>query len=95
MSLARRILISVLSAVALIATASAAGEATASAATPRYITGYGWGSGTSAAAAKMAAKDDMIGDYGPCQLQTLAVIYDTGSGTSWNAEVEAECTAPR
>lgn len=89
MSFARKILIPVLTASALITAASIAGEAAASAGTT--IAGYGIGSGSTAAAAEVAAKRDLVANYHGCQ-QPFNLVYDTeGSGGGWDAKMTATC----
>lgn len=85
MSLVRKILITVLAATALIATASIAGGATAWASVP----GYGLGSGPTAAAAEKAARMDLAGNYRGCT--NIGLLYDKMSGSGWIAEVTATC----
>jgi len=89
MSLTSKKLIQVLTAATLITAASIAGAATASA----NIIGRGFGSGTTAAAAETAAKQDLESNYSGCHLP-LAVYVD-GSGTHWTAEADSSCLNAR
>jgi hypothetical protein len=55
-----------------------------------YYTAYGWGTGTTSAAAKTAALDYLYEYNSLCQPPTL--VYDTlQSGGYWEAEVTARC----
>lgn len=87
MYLARKILIPVLAAGALITTASITGEATAWATT---IAGYGEGYGSTAAAAEGAAQKDLVANYRGCHLPAN-LVYDTETNGVWHARVTATC----
>lgn len=59
------------------------------------VVGHGWGSGSTSAAAKTAATEDLIGDYYGCKTPYV-LNYDTqGSGGGWSAEVSADCIEAR
>lgn len=90
MSLVSRMLILALTAITLItATASIAGEANASS---KITCCYGDGTGPTAATAKRAALDDLLGTYRPCTLPATLVYDIEGSNGVWSAEVHAACT---
>jgi len=78
-------LIPALTVAALITTVSIAGAATASA----RIIGTGYGSGSTVAAAEMAAKRDLISNYRGCSLPPE--YYVDGSAGSYTAEAVSSC----
>lgn len=85
MSLARKILIPVLTATALITGSLIAGGATASAS----VIGIGLGSGPTVATAEQAAKRDLISNYRGCSLPPE--YYVDASGSGYTAEAVASC----
>jgi hypothetical protein len=82
---------------ALAATLIAAAALTTAVAVPAAsatIVGHGFGSGSTSAAAKQAATNDLEDNYFGCSVPIL--IFDTqGSNGIWSAEVGANCQGVR